>query len=463
MLKSILYLSCLGSAVLAVPSPVQNANVERAAAAIPPKITKQSQLDDIFEGLKGDATELALGASALADVFSAIVPGPSPTDIAAEISSVASVYKAHPTAFFESAATLILNGLAPEGLINDFIAETPFTNSDNNINLRPAIPPVYPRKGLTDAPYSISENKLRSAIYIPKEFTYGKIRPVIFVPGTGAYAGSNFLPNLGKVFKGSSYADAVYLNIPKASLDDVQINAEYVAYAINYISAISGHKQVAIVSWSAGSIDTTWAHQYWPSTIDATKNMVSISGDRHGTVLAYLLSPAFPKIPSTPAIIQQEYNSTFIRTLRNGGGASAYVPTTSVYSIFDEIVQPQAGPDASAFVRDDRHVGVTNIEIQQVCTLLQPGGTLYSHEGVLYNALAVAAAIDALKSGGAADLKRIDLPKVCQEIADERLSIVDVLATEAVIPIAAFEIAAYNPKVFEEPAIKPYAQKDIPA
>tara|TARA_R110002060_G_scaffold6963_2_gene10508 strand:- start:1238 stop:1816 length:579 start_codon:yes stop_codon:yes gene_type:complete len=149
-----------------------------------------------------------------------------------------------------------LNGLAPQGLINDVIANTPITNSPNNINLRPAIPPVYPKKAANDAPYSQTERVLRSAIYIPPEFSYGKVRPCIFVPGTASTGGSNFLPNLGKVFKGSTYADPVYLNIPNNQLDDLQINSEFVAYAINYISAISGHKNVSVVSWSAGSIDT---------------------------------------------------------------------------------------------------------------------------------------------------------------------------------------------------------------
>ncbi|PVH75598.1 alpha/beta-hydrolase [Cadophora sp. DSE1049] len=400
---------------------------------------------------QGDATELALGASAVAGLLSAIVPAPNPTAIADEVSSVASVYKAHPTAFLESAATLVLNGLAPQGVINDVIANTPIANSPNNINLRPAVPPVYPKKGAGDAPYSQSERVLRSAIYIPPEFSYGKVRPCIFVPGTASTGGSNFLPNLGKIFEGSTYADPVYLNIPNNQLDDLQINSEFVAYAINYISAISGHKNVSVVSWSAGSIDTVWAHQYWPSTVRITSDLVSISGDRHGTFHA------------APAIIQQQYNSKFISTLRNGGGASAYVPTTSIYSIFDQIVQPQAGTDASAFVQDARGVGATNIELQSTCTLLQPGGTLYAHEGVLYNSLAIAAAIDALTYDGPADLSRIDLGTVCQQIADPRLSLADVLATEALIPIAAFQIAAYLHTVTEEPPIKAYAQKDVPA
>ncbi len=69
-------------------------------------------------------------------------------------------------------------------------------------------------------------------------------------------------------------------------------------------------------------------------------------------------------------------DSTFINTLRNNGGDSAYVPTTNTYSIFDEIVQPQQDPNASGFLMDARHVGVTNIETQSVCTALLPAGAL---------------------------------------------------------------------------------------
>lgn len=162
-------------------------------------------------------------------------------------------------------------------------------------------------------------------------------------------------------------------------------------------------------------------------------------------------------------MIQQEYNSKFVATLRNGGGANAYVPTTSIYSIFDEIVQPQEGTGASAYVQDNFNIGATNIELQSVCTTFQPAGTLYAHEGVLYNALAVAATIDALTHDGPADLSRLDVPTLCQQIADHRLSLGDVIATEALIPIAAYQIGAYPNKITEEPAIMPYAQKDVPA
>lgn len=150
-------------------------------------------------------------------------------------------------------------------------------------------------------------------------------------------------------------------------------------------------------------------------------------------------------------------------TLRNSGGSSAYVPTTSIYSILDEIVQPQEGTGASAYILDERNVGVTNVELQNVCTVAQPAGTLYAHEGVLYNPLAFALAKDALTHAGPGDLSRIDVVSECQKIVADGLGLPDVLATEAAIVIAAYEIIAYPNQTYTEPSIMAYAQKDTPA
>lgn len=166
---------------------------------------------------------------------------------------------------------------------------------------------------------------------------------------------------------------------------------------------------------------------------------------------------------SDPAVCQQNYNSTFIRTLRNNGGDSAYVPTTNLYSIFDEIVQPQEDPNASGALNDARGVGVTNVEVQNVCTALLPGGTIYnSHEGMLYNALAYALAVDALQNPGPGQLSRVNATFQCEQFATPGLSLADIFATEALIPIAGAAIIAFQPKSATEPPIKAYAQKDIP-
>lgn len=109
-----------------------------------------------------------------------------------------------------------------------------------------------------DAPFSVDENTLRAAIYIPPGFTWGKKQPVVMSPGTGAYGYVNFASNIGKLLATTDYADPVYLNIPYALLYDAQISAEYVAYALQYFRVMTS-KKPAIVTWSQGSLDTQWA------------------------------------------------------------------------------------------------------------------------------------------------------------------------------------------------------------
>jgi hypothetical protein len=67
------------------------------------------------------------------------------------------------------------------------------------------------------------------------------------------------LPNFEKLFARTDYADPVYINIPGNQLADIQVESEYIAYAINQISVISSHKNVSMLSWSAGSKDGQWA------------------------------------------------------------------------------------------------------------------------------------------------------------------------------------------------------------
>lgn len=323
---------------------------------------------------------------------------------------------------------------------------------------------MYPASP-SDAPYSVSEAKLRAAIYIPPTFKYGQGKPpVLFLPGTAALAGQQNAPNFGKLFVRNNIADPVYVNIPNENLGDIQVAAEYTAYAINYISGISNNVNVSTLSWSAGSLDGQWAFKYWPSTRSHVSDAIRISGDLHGTLLARVLCPGFTTPGCTPAVQQQLYNSTFIKTLRNNGGSDAYVPTTSIYSIFDEIVEPQADPNASAITTDARGVGVSNTELQSVCTALLPGGAInLDHEGVLVSSVAYALAVDALTHDGPGELSRINATQECERFAADGLSLEDIFATYALIPLAAFNILAYEPKVDTEPPIMPYAQKDTPA
>lgn len=333
---------------------------------------------------------------------------------------------------------------------------------DSQINKpasNPAPPtPLYPSHP-GDAPYSVPEETLRSSLYIPDTFQYGAngTFPVLLVPGTGGPTGTTYHYNFGHLAKAVPNADVAWVNIPGLTLEDAQVNAEFVAYAIHYLSAVSGDSPLAVISWSQGGPDTQWALKYWPSTRALVSDFVPISPDFHGTLLRDALCPLLDPVLCDPSVWQQGWDSAFTKALRADDGDSAYVPTTSVYSLTDQIVQPQGGPNASAILGDVRRVGVTNALVQEVCPG-QPAGTVYTHEGVLYNPLAWALAADALTHDGPGDLSRINLDVVCAQFAAPQLQLDDVLGSEAALVIALTHFVIHPHKVVREPDVMPYAQ-----
>ncbi|RMZ86909.1 hypothetical protein DV736_g5858, partial [Chaetothyriales sp. CBS 134916] len=317
---------------------------------------------------------------------------------------------------------------------------------------------IYPRLSDQDAPYSIQEALLRSVIFIPADFKFsqdGKT-PVILVPGTGSYGGETYAQNYAKLLAASSFGDPVWLNVPGRMCDDTSKNAEYVAYTINYISTRC-RKKVAVVGWSQGSLSIQWSLKYWPSTRDQVSNFIALSANFRGTAMARTLVPFKGTQPAAPAIWNQTLDSGFITALRSNGGDSAYVPTTSIYSAFDEVVQPQFGAGASALMKDERNVGVTNCQLLGTPALWKPAGQGYSHDGVLTSPVAWALTEDAIKNGGPGRLDRIDLSKISWHRKVPELSLLDASRTRTVSLWCLKNILMFTPKLWEEPALPLYA------
>ncbi|KAF3080099.1 hypothetical protein TWF569_004208 [Orbilia oligospora] len=318
--------------------------------------------------------------------------------------------------------------------------------------------------------YSISEDKLKAAIQLDKDWDkYIDLNPVLLVPGTGSYGGSCYHHNFAKLLRNASprFATFAWVNVPGAMCDESPKNAEYIAYAIHwlwlrtyrgYSEADINKHQITVIGWSQGNLSIQWALKYWPHTRNLIKNFVAISADFHGTLLA-------PPITAAPAILHQWYWSKFIRTLRANGGDSAYVPTTSIYSSFyDEVVQPQIGDLASAYMKDERGVGVLNFDLQQRCPLT-PAGVLHGHSGVLYNNVAWALTKDAIINGGTASIEpgRVDLPTESMQLWAPGLNPFDIAATIALIPVAGINMLKFFPIALVEPALPPYAAKESEA
>lgn len=319
---------------------------------------------------------------------------------------------------------------------------------------------MYPRVGASDAGYTLSEAQLRKAIFTPEGFTYGAKHPVLFVPGSASYGGTVFAANLRKLLTGKAYADPVWLNVPGALLNDAQTNAEYVAYAIAYLSSFSSSGKVSVISWSQGGLITQWVLKYFPSTRSRVANFLPIAADFDGSILAnvFCLS-AFSNIalaPCPPAVFQQQATSDFVRALRRNSGDSAYVPTTSFFSATDEIVQPMSGTLASAFMKDTRNVGVTNVEFQKICKG-KPAGGFYGHAGSLFHPLAGALIVDALTNEGPGRLERIDVEAECGRLAAVGLDVDDVIATSANVVTSGVILLTYPDRRIVEPMLRAYA------
>ena len=492
--SSLALLSLLPSA-LAAPAPVAVAVPVAAPAPTPAPsledavVTLEERqllggllngLDGAVNGVLGDVTRLlgdvnnAVRAQNPAAINSALVritPVSRPTNVADACARHSKIW-ASPTGrtdIYGAIATQVAAGLGPlldNTLLTALNGALPFgENSINNNNPRPRSR-IFPKKDVRDAPYSLSEDALRRAIYIPPGFSYGagSKRPVIMVPGTGAYGGLNFAGNLRKLLTGQWFADPVWLNIPGAMLGDAQINAEYIAYAINYISSISNirnKENLAIVSWSQGGLDTQWAFKYWPSTRKVVKDFLPVSPDFKGTILANALCLSLgsfgvnPLCP--PSVIQQQATSNFVNNLRSLGGDSAYVPTTTFYSgFFDEIVEPQQGTGASAFLLSNTGVTVTNHEVQRVCagTL---GGGFYGHAGVLAHPLTYALIVDALTHDGPGRVERINVGSVCNSLIAHGLDLDDFISTLGSIPIAGTLLLTFPQRSSVEAPLKDYA------
>ena len=119
-------------------------------------------------------------------------------------------------------------------------------NSTENIHPDPRTA-IYPHLLPNDAPYYMTEDDLRSAIFIPETFRHGQDGkvPVLLVPGTGSFGGEAFEHNFAKLLKASNFGDPLWLNIPGKMCDDAVKNAEYVAYAMNYVTTTCNRK----ISW----------------------------------------------------------------------------------------------------------------------------------------------------------------------------------------------------------------------
>ncbi|KAK7953078.1 hypothetical protein PG988_013772 [Apiospora saccharicola] len=392
----------------------------------------------IADGIKG---ELAKLASSIASTS----PTATPATIPEAVSMLKAVFGPKPTGLITSGIALARNGLQTSGTQGTTINSpgAPGTiNSFNNTNPAPPTP-VFPKAGASDPAFDRTEKELRSAIFIPANFPgAGAANPVLLVPGTG----------------NASIGQAAWVNVPGAMLDDVQTNAEFIAYAVNYLAAVTG-KKVSVVGWSQGNLAAQWALQYWPSVRAATRQLASFSPDFRGTVVAAVTDfPLIDSIPLGPSLLQQKTGSNLLRTLQAAGGTR---PTSRP--------PPSTAPPSTRSCSRRR---ARRLRLSCSTPGVWGSATTRFRWSVPTPLPAISAPTRASCStgwprrwssmpwstGGPADPRRMDLKTICQNLAHPALDVKDVAKTEATIPIAAVNILEFPGGVTDEPAIRAYAR-----
>ena len=316
-------------------------------------------------------------------------------------------------------------------------------------------PPFVGGTPTSDPAFSVAQSDLDAGLECPtadKNNLQG-LKPLLLVPGTGNTGYESWGHTWGVLSQQLGYTPC-WVSPPPYMLNDSQANAEFVVNAIHKLYKSNGNKKVPIMSWSQGGLIVQWAFTFFPSTVGQSDRFISFAGDFKGTIFGYALD-AVP-FGIAPSVWQQSTFSAFLTALRNAGGLTAKIPTTSIYSITDEIVQPQIGGPAieSSYLNGAM---ATNVKVQDTCGPL----FIVEHSQELFNAFTAKVATAALASKtGKAEVGTFGASD-CSEGFPAGLSPADQLVCPTIIVQAAVHIVA-GPRTSCEPLLKPYAKKYNP-
>ncbi|KAJ5109019.1 hypothetical protein N7456_005694 [Penicillium angulare] len=248
-----------------------------------------------------------------------------------------------------------------------------------------------------DPEFTVSLEDLEKAVYCPISVSNAK-ETVLLVHGTGMAPELNWDDTLLPPLVAAGFQPC-YVAVPHRLLHDVQVNAEYISFAIK---SLARDHQISIISWSAGGMTTQWATTFFPEVRSKVKRHIAIGADFHGS---WTMAPLVWFNLYTAALVQQVPSSDLITALAKYGGTRAHVPTTAIGSSTDLIVQPGFYGEGWPSLRDSwRLTGpmASNIDLFKLCAIKSIGeGRLphiVSHDSLLWEAASHKVIFDALSN-----------------------------------------------------------------
>ncbi|SCV67057.1 BQ2448_5703 [Microbotryum intermedium] len=280
--------------------------------------------------------------------------------------------------------------------------------------------PIFSQISATNEPtLSITLDAAASLITCVAGLSNAPGGTVLLVHGTGSKGSESWasgpyvrvLPMTGKRYK------PCYIDLPNRSLGDAQLTAEYVVAAIKFLAPRSSTNKVAIIGHSQGAgLNVPWALHFWPSTQALVSSFIALAGDFHGTAESELLCGA-PASFCAASVKQQTKGSRYLaaqNAAMMGSARATLVPTTSIFTRYDDVIQPEGPTNAQAtsFLH-----GASNFALQD----LRVCGTMHyaSHITMLTDSAAFGLAKAALENPTAPSFDR----RYCFYIKESPMSI----------------------------------------
>jgi triacylglycerol lipase len=262
-----------------------------------------------------------------------------------------------------------------------------------------------PAQSQADPPFEVPVDQLAAAFECPAPFTHPEHEPVLLVHGTFTNGHENFGWNWELLLPSLGY-DYCLIDYPERGLGDMQVSAEYVAYAVQQMHERSGSK-VDVLGHSQGGLMPRWAIKWWPSVQAAVDDFVMLAGPQHGVGLAANAEQS--PLPLAPVMYQFAPESKFLAALNAGDESPGSVDYSAIYSLTDELVQPVVPVPTAALDWGRTEPNVSNVAVQDVCP-----GRLVDHLSIgTTDRLSMELALDALSHDGPVDPARLDVPVTC--------------------------------------------------
>ncbi|KAK4052968.1 hypothetical protein OIO90_004092 [Microbotryomycetes sp. JL221] len=312
-----------------------------------------------------------------------------------------------------------------------------------------AIAAPLDERGIFDAPFRYTAPE-DVKLTCPNGIVGKKGGVVLLIHGTASNGQESFakgpyvqvLPTAGQGY------DVCWIDLPARALNDAQVSGEIVARAIFQLAPQSSTKRISAIGHSqGGGLNIQWALLFWPSTRPLVQNYIALSGDFKGTALGYLLT--VPQL-ATESIIQQTVPSKYLTAQNNPlGGGKALVPTTSIYTITDDIVEPQF-PKAVA----SSNLPGASVHALQDLDFCGPA-KLADHFTMLVDSAAFGLAYQTLEAGRPIPISSFDKGFCLINKLSPETSFDDLPAAVYSAFIDAISVGV-APKAQREPPLKPY-------